>query len=238
MRGVVLAGGLGTRLLPMTKVTNKHLLPVAGLPMIYYPLKTLKSMGLENVLIVTGPEHCGDFIELLSDGNELGLDLTYKVQTEAKGIAHAIDLAEDFSNKEEIAVILGDNIFEDRVDRFDYKNGARIYLKEVPDAYRFGVAEIKNGKIIGIEEKPKEPKSDYAVTGLYFYDNTVFDRIKELKPSARGEFEVTDLNMSYVLDKKMDYRLLNGFWSDAGTKESLSRATRFLENLRKESSSV
>ncbi len=225
-----MAGGLGTRLLPMTKVTNKHLLPVAGMPMIYYPLNTLKSMGLENVLIITGPEHCGGFIALLRNGSELGLDLTYKVQTEARGIAHAIGLAEDFSHKESLAVILGDNIYEDKFPAFCLDEGAKIFLKQVPYPGRFGVAEIKNGKIIGIEEKPKNPKSEYAVTGLYFYDNTVFDRIKKLKPSARGEFEVTDLNMGYVRDGKMDYNILKGFWSDAGTKESLSRATRFLED--------
>ena len=230
-RGVVLAGGLGTRLLPMTRVTNKHLLSVAGEPIIYYPLKTLKSMELEDVLIITGPEHCGDFIELLEDGEEFGIDLTYKVQKEAKGIAHAIGLAKDFSHGNSIVVILGDNIYQNTPNNSDYSDGARIFLKFVPDAERFGVAETFNGKVINIEEKPQYPKTNLAVTGLYVYDNTVFDRINELNPSARGELEVTDLNMSYLHNNQIDYRLIDGFWSDAGTKPSLRRASIFIEDL-------
>ncbi len=228
MKGIILAGGLGTRLGDLTRVTNKHLLPIYNKPMIYYPLKLLVDAGIKEIMIVSGPEHSGHFSKLLGSGEEFNCKLTYKVQDKPLGIAHAISLAEDFANHENIAAILGDNIFEDKFDFKDFENGAKIFLKQVPDASRFGVAEIKNNKIVNIEEKPEKPKTNYAVTGLYLYDNTVFDRIKKLKISARGEYEVTDLNNSYIKEGKMQYEILKGFWTDAGTFETLRRATNLV----------
>lgn len=224
MKGVILAGGLGTRLLPLTKVTNKHLLPIYNKPMIYYPLETLVDAGIEEIMIVSGPEHSGHFSKLLVSGNEFRAKLTYKVQDEPLGIAHAISLAEDFAKGKNIATILGDNIFEDKFRFDDFYNGAKIFLKEVDDANRFGVAEILNGKIVGVEEKPKKPKTNYAVTGLYLYDNTVFDIIRSLKLSARNEYEITDVNNAYIKEGKMQYEILKGFWTDAGTFDTLLRA--------------
>lgn len=233
MKGIILAGGKGTRLLPCTKVTNKHLLPVYNKPMIYYPLRTLIKAGIKDILIVSGKGHAGDFLELLSDGHEFGVRLSYAVQEEAGGIAQALGLAEDFSDKKKIVVILGDNIFEDDikpyVENFEkQEKGAKLFLKEIPDPERFGVPEIKNGKIVKIEEKPKKPKSNLAVTGLYMYDGQVFDVIKRLKPSQRGELEITDVNNFYIKQGTATYEILKGFWSDAGQFESLFKAAQFV----------
>ena len=231
MKGIILAGGHGTRLLPMTKVTNKHLLPVYNKPMILYPIQTLIDMGIKNIMIVSGKGHAGHFLELLGSGKEFRVKFTYEIQEEAGGIAQALGLAEDFADNENVAVILGDNIFEDTFNDEikDFNSGAKIFLKQVPDAYRFGVAEIKGDKIVGIEEKPKKPKTNYAVTGLYVYDNKVFDIIKKLKPSNRGELEITDVNNYYVRNKGMKFSIVKGFWSDAGTVESLYRASSLVK---------
>ncbi len=231
MKGIVLAGGYGTRLLPMTKVTNKHLLPVYNKPMIFYPIQTLVDMGIKNIMIVSGKGHAGHFLELLGSGKGFGAKFTYEIQEDAGGIAQALGLAEDFADKEDVAVILGDNIFEDnfKEEIKHFSNGARIFLKEVKHAQRFGVAEIKGNKIIGIEEKPNEPKSDYAVTGLYVYDSKVFEIIKKLKPSGRGELEITDVNNYYIKNKEMSFSVIKGFWSDAGTIESLYTASTLVK---------
>ncbi|MFY9410016.1 MAG: sugar phosphate nucleotidyltransferase [Methanosarcina flavescens] len=226
MKGVILAGGTGSRLYPLTKVTNKHLLPVYDKPMIYYPLETLISAGIKDIMIVSGRGHAGHFLELLGSGVDFGVHFTYEIQEQAGGIAQALSLAEDFVDGDSVTVVLGDNIFQDNIkeDVENFKNGAKIFLKEVPDAHRFGVAELKGEKVIGIEEKPKEPKSNFAVTGLYIYDSDVFDAIKTLKPSGRGELEITDVNNYYINKGMMEYKALEGFWSDAGTFESLLRA--------------
>ncbi|MHC4122643.1 MAG: sugar phosphate nucleotidyltransferase [Planctomycetota bacterium] len=228
LKGVVLAGGTGSRLMPLTKVTNKHLLPIGQKPMIYYPIEKLIKIGIKEILVVTGVEHMGDVVNLLGSGKDFRCRFTYKVQDEAGGIAQALGLAENFSNKSGLVVILGDNIFQANLKKYSeqfitQKKGARLLLKQVPDPYRFGVAQISGDKVIGIEEKPKEPKSDYAVTGIYFYDSTVFDIIKKLKPSDRGELEITDVNNYYIEKGLMAYNILNGWWSDAGTFESLKR---------------
>jgi glucose-1-phosphate thymidylyltransferase len=226
MKGVILAGGTGSRLYPLTKVTNKHLLPVYNKPMIYYPMETLINTGIKDIMIVSGRGHAGHFLELLGSGVDFGVHFTYEIQEKAGGIAQALSLAEDFVDGDSVTVILGDNIFQDNVkeDVADFNNGAKIFLKEVPDAYRFGVAELKDEKIIGVEEKPKVPKTNFAVTGLYIYDPEVFDVIKALKPSGRGELEITDVNNYYINKGVMEYGILEGFWSDAGTFESLLRA--------------
>lgn len=226
MKGIILAGGTGSRLYPLTKVTNKHLLPVYDKPMIFYPIKTLIDAGIKEIMIVSGRGHAGHFLELLGSGADLGVKFTYEIQEEAGGIAQALGLAENFADEEDVVVILGDNIFQDNIkeDVSNFKDGAKIFLKEVPDAHRFGVAELKGDKVIGIEEKPHEPKSSFAVTGLYIYANNVFKVVKNLKPSARGELEITDVNNYFVNNGSMEYRILEGFWSDAGTFESLLRA--------------
>lgn len=237
MKGVILAGGLGTRLNPLTKVTNKHLLPLYHKPMIFFPLETLASAGIKDILIVSGPGHAGHFLNLLGSGKEFGANLYYEIQEQAGGIAQALDLAQNFAAGQKIAVILGDNIFEDNISKavqdFEVQNqGAKVFLKTVPDPKRFGVAQIEGDKIVNIEEKPQEPKSNLAVTGLYMYDNRVFDIIKDTKPSARGELEITDVNNAYVKKGTMTYETLNGFWSDAGTFESLHKASKWVaENL-------
>ena len=233
LRGVVLAGGTGSRLMPLTKVTNKHLLGIGQKPMIYYPIEKLISVGIEEILIVTGVEHMGDVVSLLGSGKDFGCKFTYKVQDEAGGIAQALSLAEGFSNNESVAVILGDNIFQKNLksyaDKFiAQKNGGRVLLKQVDDPERFGVAEISGDKVIGIEEKPSKPKSDYAVTGIYFYDANVFEIIRTLKPSARGELEVTDINNAYIAMWQLEYDIIDGWWTDAGTFESLSRASELV----------
>lgn len=231
VKGVILAGGTGSRLYPCTKVTNKHLLPVYNKPMIYYPLQTLISAGIKEILIVSGPGHAGDFVNLLGSGKEFGVKLSYEIQDEVGGIAQALGLAEDFADEGNILVILGDNIFEDNIkeDVENFKGGAKIFLKEVPDPQRFGVAVLEGNKVVKIEEKPKEPKSNYAITGLYMYDKEVFDIIKTLKPSERGELEITDVNNYYIKKGKMKWSILKGYWTDAGTFESLFRASQLVK---------
>lgn len=234
MKGVILAGGLGTRLAPLTRVTNKHLLPVYDRPMIFYPLQTLVNAGITDILIVTGGGNAGDFLRLLGNGSEFGLKhLNYTYQQGEGGIAAALSLAEHFADGGKICVILGDNVIERNIQRpaaefRDQEGGAKILLKRVPDPERFGVPVIRGKKIARIVEKPKRPASPYAVTGIYFYDATVFDRIRELKPSQRGELEVTDVNNSYIRDGNMTWAELRGWWTDAGTFESLHRASRLV----------
>ena len=230
MKGVILAGGLGTRLLPLTRITNKHLLPVFDRPMIFYPLQTLITAGITDIMVVTGGPHAGDFLRLLGNGREFGLaDLSYTYQEGEGGIAAALVLAEHFADGDRICVILGDNLIEGTmasgVERFRrQERGARIVLKEVPDAERFGVAELTDGRVVSIEEKPARPKSHYAVTGIYLYDDRVFDVIRTLRPSARGELEITDVNNWYLERGELACELLDGWWTDAGTFESLHRA--------------
>ncbi len=233
MKGIILAGGKGSRLWPLTKITNKHLLPVYNEPMIYHPLKTLLNAGINDILIVSGPEYSGHFLRLLGSGKEFGAKFSYEIQDEAGGIAQALGLAESFVGKDKCVAILGDNIFEDNViesvNRFEKsKSESHVFLKAVPDANRFGVAEISNNEIASIEEKPKKPKSNLAVTGLYMYSPSVFSIIKKLKPSRRGELEITDVNNEYVRQKSITYTILKGFWSDAGTFESLFKASEFI----------
>jgi glucose-1-phosphate thymidylyltransferase len=222
MKGVLLAGGLGTRLLPLTRITNKHLLPVFDRPMIFYPLQTLINAGIRDILLVTGGPHAGDFLRLLGNGREFGLThLNYAYQEGEGGIAAALALAEHFAEGDRLCILLGDNLIEGSVapavERFVRQpRGARIILKQVPDAERFGVAEIRDGRIVSIEEKPARPKSDYAVTGIYMYDDRVFDAIRTLRPSARGELEITDVNNWYVEQGAMTYEVVEGFWGDAG----------------------
>ncbi|MBI3034102.1 dTDP-4-dehydrorhamnose reductase [Candidatus Woesearchaeota archaeon] len=230
IKGVILAGGTGSRLLPITKVTNKHLLPVHDKPMIFYPLFSMINAGIRKILLITGTECAGDFMKLLGSGKEFGIDLTYKVQDGALGIAQALSLSEDFVGNDKFVAILGDNIFTDDIsgEIEAFKNGtesARIFLKEVGDAERFGVAELQGNRIIGIEEKPRKPKSRYAVTGIYMYNPDVFEIIRALKPSARGEYEITDVNNEYIRKGTLAYSFLNGHWTDAGTFDSLYRAS-------------
>ena len=229
LKGIVLAGGTGSRLMPLTKVTNKHLLPVGQKPMIFYPIEKLTSIGIEEILIVTGVDHMGDVVNLLGSGKDFKCRFTYKVQDQAGGIAQALALAENFADNQPMVVILGDNIFQsslkDYADKFiAQKNGARILLKQVLNPQRFGVAEIIEGKVAGIEEKPKVPKSNYAVTGIYFYDVNVFNIIRTLQPSARGEYEITHVNDAYIAKDQLAYDVLDGWWTDAGTFESLNKA--------------
>jgi len=233
LKGVVLAGGTGSRLMPLTKVTNKHLLPIGRKPMVYYPIEKLTSIGVEEILVVTGIEHMGDVVSLLGSGSDFGCRFTYKVQDEAGGIAQALGLAENFSNGLPLIVILGDNIFQASLKPYAekfvaQKSGARILLKRVPNPQRFGVAEISAGKVIGIEEKPARPKSDYAVTGIYFYDAAVFDIIRTLKPSARGELEITHVNQVYIDKQQLACDILEGWWTDAGTFESFVKANELV----------
>lgn len=220
MKGIILAGGTGSRLYPLTKVTNKHLLPVGNKPMIYYPIEKLTSAGIEEILIVTGTEHMGDVVNLLGSGKDFGCRFTYKVQDEAGGIAQALGLAENFCGDEPMTVILGDNIFEaglsKALENFD-GSGAQILIKQVEDPERFGVAELEGDRIVGIEEKPDQPKSEFAVTGIYMYDPQVFDLIRNLEPSDRGELEITDVNNHYIKNGAMKYSILDGWWTDAGT---------------------
>ena len=234
MKGVILAGGLGTRMMPCTKVTNKHLLPVYNKPLIYYPLNTLVKGGLKDIMIVTGGNNAGDFLVLLGNGSEFGLkDISYTYQEGEGGIADALKLAENFVDEEKVIVMLGDNIIKDDISEaireFEKQpEGAKIFLKEVSDPERFGVAEIEDGRVINIEEKPRNPKSNYAVIGLYMYDNDVFDIVKTLKPSDRGELEITDVNNEYIRRGTMTYSIIDGWWTDAGTFESLYRASKLV----------
>jgi len=234
MKGVILAGGLGTRLYPLTKVTNKHLLPVYDKPMIYYPIQTLINAGIDDILIVTGGNNAGDFLRLLGNGKEFGLKhINYTYQEGEGGIAEALGLAEFFAAGDKICVALGDNIIEKNIRKAagafqKQKEGAKILLKEVPDPQRFGVPELRGDQIVCIEEKPKKPKSNYAVIGIYFYDATVFDFIKTLKPSDRGELEISDVNNLYIEKGRMTWDSLEGWWTDAGTFESLLRANQLV----------
>ena len=234
MKGIVLAGGTGSRLFPLTKITNKHLLPVYDKPMIFYPLQTLVDAGIRDILIVTGGQNAGDFLRLLQNGKEFGLQqLSFAYQEGEAGIADALRLAEPWAKGDKICVVLGDNIIESDVraaaDSFDQQDkGAMVMLKEVPDPERFGVPVIENGRIVRIEEKPKKPLSSYAVIGIYFYDGTVFDRIRGLKPSGRGEYEITDINNSYIAEGTLRHTLLEGWWTDAGTFESLWHASNMV----------
>ena len=238
MKGIVLAGGTGSRLFPLTKINNKHLLPVYDKPMIYYPIQTLVDAGIGDILIVTGGRNAGDFLRLLANGKEFGLShLDFTYQEGEGGIAEALRLAEHFADGQKICVILGDNIIEgsiaDAINAFcNQPRGARILLKQVSDAERFGVAEFNDGHILSIEEKPKCPKSNYAVTGIYMYDPTVFDKIRTLVPSGRGELEITDVNNAYIREGTMTFSTLEGWWSDAGTFESLLRATILVAHSR------
>jgi glucose-1-phosphate thymidylyltransferase len=234
IKGVILAGGLGSRLAPLTKVTNKHLLPVYRKPMVYYPIEKLVAAGIREIMLVTGGPFAGDFLKLLGNGRQFGLrDLHYTYQEGEGGIAEALGLCEQFVESDRVCVILGDNIFAGSLgngveEYMKQKSGARVFLKEVHDPQRFGVADVKDGKIVGIEEKPKKPKSKYAVTGVYMYDEQVWKVIKTLKPSGRGELEITDVNNYYAKQGTLTYDVLEGFWSDAGTFESLLRANNLV----------
>ncbi|MCB1024293.1 MAG: NTP transferase domain-containing protein [Acidobacteria bacterium] len=234
MKGVILAGGLGSRLKPLTKITNKHLLPVYDQPMIYYPIQTLINAGIDDIMIVTGGNSAGDFLKLLGNGSDFGLKhVNYTYQEGEGGIADALSLVEHFADNEPICVVLGDNIIEGNIRKAadDYRAqgaGAKILLKEVHDPERFGVPELDGENVLNIEEKPTEPKSSFAVIGIYFYDATVFDVIKTLEPSDRGELEITDVNNHYIKKGEMTWNALDGWWTDAGTFESLLRATNLV----------
>ncbi|KRE86369.1 spore coat protein [Paenibacillus sp. Soil766] len=236
MKGIILAGGTGSRLYPLTKVTNKHLLPVGKYPMIFHSVAKLKQADIQDILIVTGKEHMGDVVNLLGSGREMGVSFTYKVQDEAGGIAQALDLAEHFIGNDQMIVILGDNVFEESivpfVNNFTIQgNGAKILIQEVQDPQRYGVPELSGDKIISIEEKPKQPKSNYAVTGIYMYDSSVFEIVKTLKPSGRGELEITDVNNAYIEKNELTYNILQGWWTDAGTHASLAKANELAKDL-------
>lgn len=233
LRGVVLAGGTGSRLFPLTKVTNKHLLPVGQEPMIFHPVKKLIEAGIREILIVTGTEHMGAVVGLLGSGKDFGCELTYRVQDEAGGIAQALGLARRFGRGGRLVVVLGDNIFESSLAPFAesfrrQQSGAKILVKEVPDPGRYGVAVTEGGKVVRIVEKPKDPPSALAVTGVYFYDENVFEVIKGLRPSARGELEITDVNNAYIARGELTFDALPGWWTDAGTFDSLKLANELV----------
>lgn len=236
MKAIILAGGTGSRLYPLTKVTNKHLLPVGKYPMIFHSVSKLKKAGLNDILIVTGKEHMGDVVNLLGSGQDMGVSFTYKVQDEAGGIAQALALSEQFVRGDKMVVILGDNVFEDDitpfVDKFrSQQSGAKILIQKVQDPCRFGVPEIHADRILSIEEKPQFPKSMYAVTGIYMFDSQVFDIIRTLKPSARGELEITDVNNLYIQRNELTFDVLQGWWTDAGTHASWSRANELAQQI-------
>ncbi|MDH2909996.1 MAG: sugar phosphate nucleotidyltransferase [Candidatus Eremiobacteraeota bacterium] len=241
MKGIILAGGLGSRLRPLTKVTNKHLLPIYDKPMIYYPIETLVRAGIQDIMIVTGGNSAGDFLRLLGNGSEFGLkDIYYTYQEGEGGIADALKLCEHFAEGNRVVVILGDNIVQDDISpyvrRFEQQDsGARILLKAVPDPERFGVPELDGERIVRIEEKPAQPKSGYAVTGIYMYDRRVFDFIRRIQPSHRGELEITDVNNHYIREGDLHYDVLDGWWTDAGQFESLFNATQLIARERMES---
>jgi len=244
MKGIVLAGGTGSRLFPLTKITNKHLLPIYDRPMIYYPLQTLVDAGVQDIMVVTGGRNSGDFLRLLANGRSFGLKhINYTYQEGEGGIAEALGLCQHFADGNKICVVLGDNIIERDIrgaaDAFRaQEKGARVLLKKVHDAERFGVAEIKGDRIVNIEEKPKQPKSDYAVTGIYMYDESVFDKIRELKPSNRGELEITDVNNAYIREGTLSFSFLDGWWTDAGTFDSLLRAANLVAKSRPEAAAA
>ncbi|MBU5673835.1 sugar phosphate nucleotidyltransferase [Paenibacillus brevis] len=236
MKGIILAGGTGSRLYPLTKVTNKHLLPVGKYPMIFHSVNKLKQSGITEILIVTGKEHMGDVVNLLGSGTAMGVTFTYKVQDEAGGIAQALGLAEHFVGKDQMVIILGDNVFVDDISSYvanftKQQYGAKILIQEIPDPERFGVPELQEGRIVSIEEKPKHPKSNYAVTGIYMYDHNVFEIIKKLKPSSRGELEITDVNNAYIERNELTFDILHGWWTDAGTHASLARANELAQDI-------
>jgi glucose-1-phosphate thymidylyltransferase len=237
MKGIIIAGGVGSRLLPFTTIINKHLLPVGQYPMIYHSIYKLLEAGIKDILIITGKEHIGDMVTLLGGGQEFGVTFTYKVQDFAGGIAQALGLAEAFVGADCMTVILGDNIFSDNIVPY-IKNflsqggGAKILIKGVEDPKRYGVPELVRNKVVAIEEKPSQPKSSYAVTGIYMYDSNVFNIIKNLKPSERGELEITDVNNAYIQDGKLTYDLLNGCWIDAGTHSSLAKANELFKDYK------
>ena len=239
MKGVILAGGLGTRLHPLTKITNKHLLPVYDKPMIFYPIQAMVEAGIKDVVLVTGGDHSGDFMRLLGDGHKAGLNTLHYVYQEGEGgIAQALSLVEHITQKEPIAVLLGDNLFERSIRAYadDFRrnpHGALLGLKSVPHPERFGVATVRSGRILKIVEKPSKPASTLAVTGLYFYDARVFDFIRTLKPSRRGELEITDVNNAYIVQKRLRYGVVKGWWTDCGTFESLFEAGRLIRDLKK-----
>lgn len=236
MKGIVLAGGTGSRLNPLTKVTNKHLLPVGNYPMIYYPIYKLKEAGIEDIFIVTGKEHAGAIVNLLGSGYELGLKFTYRIQDQAGGIAQALGLAEAFVGNDQCTVILGDNIFEQNIHSFvsnfiKQGCGGKILIQEVSDPQRYGVAELRGERIVSIEEKPEKPKSNFCVTGIYMYDSEVFRIIRTLKPSGRGELEITDVNNEYIRLNAMTFDVLRGWWTDAGTFASLAHANELTRDI-------
>lgn len=233
MKGVILAGGTGSRLFPLTKITNKHLLPVGKKPMLLHPVQKLLDAGITEILVVTGTEHMGAVVGLLGSGAEYGCSFTFRVQDQAGGIAQALGLAENFAGGDSICVLLGDNIFQDAitgdVKAFDaQEEGARILLKQVHDPQRFGVATVDGDRVTKIVEKPSAPESDYAVTGIYFYDKRVFDIIRTLKPSDRGELEVTDINNAYIEQNALSFGLIKGWWTDAGTFPSYHLANKLV----------
>ncbi|CAM4471030.1 sugar phosphate nucleotidyltransferase [Paenibacillus tarimensis] len=236
MKGIILAGGTGSRLYPLTKVTNKHLLPVGKYPMIFHSIAKLKEASITDILIVTGKDHMGDVVNLLGSGREFGVLFTYKVQDEAGGIAQALSLADNFVNGDRMVVILGDNVFADSIVPFvknfeQQERGAKILIQQVHDPQRYGVPEIKGDKILSIEEKPQQPRSSYAVTGIYMYDSRVFDIIRTLKPSGRGELEITDVNNAYIEMNELTFDILRSWWTDAGTHPSLTRANELAKDI-------
>lgn len=230
MKGIILAGGSGTRLRPLTKVTSKQLLPIYNKPMIYYPLETLLTAGIRDILIIVAPDHAGDFLKLLGSGKEFGCKFTYEIQDKPEGLACAFSIGANFIGKDSVTMILGDNVYEDDFSEAitTFKSGGRVFIKEVSDPERFGVAEFdENHKVISIEEKPTTPKSNFAVTGMYIYDNTVVEKVRNLQPSARGELEITDLNNVYLREGTLDVAFVQGKWLDTGTFESLHEAILF-----------
>ena len=230
MKGIILAGGRGTRLRPLTRVTSKQLLPIYNKPMIYYPLQTLLTAGIKDILIIVSPDHAGDFLKLLGSGKEFGCDFTYEIQEKAEGLAQAFLIGENFIGNDDVTLILGDNLYEDDFSQpiQSFKSGGRVFAKKVQDPQRFGVVEFdQDQQAVSIEEKPEDPKSDYAITGLYIYDNTVIKKAKSLKPSERGELEITDLNNLYLQEDNLDVAFVNGAWYDTGTFESMHTAVEF-----------
>lgn len=240
MKGIILAGGAGSRLHPLTKVTSKQLLPVYDKPMVYYPMETLIDGGIKEILVISDPHNIGNFVRLLGSGKDFGVKITYEVQDKPEGIAQAFLIAENFIRRDNVTLILGDNLFVGDGDFLDdairtFESGGRIFAKQVPDPSRFGVVEFdKNKNVISIEEKPKAPKSDFAVTGLYIYDNSVVKKTKNLKPSARGELEITDINNLYLQEGNLDVKIYEHYWLDTGTFDSLLEAGNKIHQLRKD----
>jgi len=240
MKGIILAGGRATRLRPLTKMTSKQLLPVYDKPMIYYPIETLLKAGIKNILLIIAPEYAGQFMNLLGSGKEFGAKFSYEIQEEPRGLADAFIVGENFIGRDKVTLILGDNIFEHDFSKQirEFKEGAMVFAKEVPDPERFGVAEFDKGmNVLSLEEKPKKPKSNYAVVGLYTYDNRVIEFAKNLKPSPRGEIEITDLNKIYLQKKELKANVIEGMWEDAGTFDSLLHVGNFMANKAKQENS-